>query len=217
MTGTGPARALRRAARLALAALLAATSGCAPWLSPATRPGLDAGEWELGLGLAWLAPPSLRLWEGLPAPQIRVSTGVGGGSELQLTYAPPRTFEALARLEVVDRSGTTVDLHAGGGWLSFGGAFDVPAGGVPFLRGGATVVGRSESEDRTWFATLALTAPFKRHEGDRTAWTAWASGVVGLRSSHDGWGVAPQLGAVASLARPGEGIWFPGLVVDRTP
>jgi hypothetical protein len=154
----------------------------------------------------------------MPAPQVWAARGLGWGTELRTVYAPPATFDGRVRVKLVDHGGTSLDLHAGGGWLSFGGLFDVPTGGVPFLGGGATVVRRAESAaDRGAFGSISLTAPFKPHEGDRTAWTAWASATVGVETRAGDWRLAPQLGAIVPLARPGEWIWFPGLSVYRRP
>ena len=193
------------------------TVGCAPWASASGRSALPRAEWEVGVGLAWMAPVSPRIWSGLPVPQIWAGRGLGRSAELRISWAPPVTLEARARLDVLDRSGSVLAVHAGGGWLSFGGAFGLPTGGVPFLRGGATLVRSAEGAGEAYFGSLELTAPFRTSDVDRTAWTLWGSAVVGIETTAGGWRVAPQLGALLSFARPDRPLWFPAISLAREP
>jgi hypothetical protein len=136
---------------------------------------------------------------------------------MRVSWAPPLSLEARVRLDVVERTGSVVALDAGGGWLSFGGAFGLPTGGVPFLRAGATWARGPDDHDRTFFGSLGLTAPLRRSDVDRTARALWGSLVAGAETPSGDWRLAPQLGAVVSFARPGHPLWFPGLALTRRP
>lgn len=220
MRGPGRAGSERPRARAftGAAVLLLAMGGCAPWLPSTGRAGLPGGEWEVGVGLAWLAPVSPRVWDGLPVPQLWAARGLGRGAELRAAWAPPLSLEARVRLDVVDGTGSLVALHAGGGWLSFGGAYALPTGGVPFLRGGATLVRPSaDGGGDAFFGSLELTALLRPSEVDRTAMALWGSAMVGLSTPQGDWRLTSQLGAIVSFTRPGRPLWSAGLAASRTP
>jgi hypothetical protein len=201
--------------------LLILAAGCVPWQTGGPAPVLEPGKWEVGAGLSWLAPPSVRPWRGLPAPQLWVSRGLGSELEARLSWAPPLSLEGLVKLELGDWRGATYAVQAGGGWLSYGGAFDVPVSHLPYASFGMAVSGGgTEPEDpedwaRVPFGDVGVKIPFIRHQEERTAFAVWTHATFGMEWSREEWWIAPRIGGILAIGQRDRWMLLPAVSGGR--
>lgn len=159
------------------AALLAASTGCMPWMVGETAETLDPGTLRLDMAAAALVPPGdpARV---LPVPQARLAAGVREGVDAGLTYVPPLTGQTRLRLRLARTNqwaaagSLGVGVHGVPDLLEAGTRF-----GVPFATTSLQLSTRGPAP--RWHGSLRAIVP--AHLGDAPAFTVWLAPQVGVQ------------------------------------